>query len=502
MLTIERHKAITGVLNCADRVIFHGHLYQLAAPKGPIGLALKLGLLVSQLVSLLTDWRNLLCRHAEQTARRCGRPVLRLNSTQRKEDEVKKVLQRSPIKHGLVCVLIAQESFWSFRFPGQKSRPGVVRARRYGNCLYYYFVDRRFGLMHVRVNSFLPYTVQVYVNGHEWLARELRRARIRFTKDDNAFTSIRQLARAQQIADRFTRLRWIEILDAYARRANPLLNGPLNGLTYHWSVDQFECATDCLFRSSQDLQPLWERLRAGAMLILSGDNIMSFFGRRPNQSHFEVVGDAHRRYQGFRVKHTLDRNWIKAYDKAGSVLRVETTINDPKAFQTYRKDKKQWRRLRKGVIDFPRLEEIARHANARYLDALATIDPPADSGRDLLRLQRPVTVRGRRHAGLQPLDDETNRLFAAIMDGRVHLRGLTNAKLRQALYGRPARDPKEERRRAARLTRQLAKFRAHGLVIKIRDTHRWAPTAKGQALMGQAVALRNSLWPQNLSSAA
>lgn len=502
MLTFERNKAITAVLNCADRVIFHGHLTRYAAPKGPIALAAKLGLMLCALVGLLNQWRDLLCRHAEAVAKRSHRPILRLGSGQRKEDVVKQLLAKNPVRSGLVCVVITQEAFWSFRFAGKKERPAVVPDRRFGRTLYYYFLHPRLGLMHVRINTFLPFTIQVYVNGHEWLARELKRERIRFTKNDNAFTMIRNIERAQRIADRFTRLDWIALLDGLALRVNPLLADPLRGDRYYWCVDQFEYATDCLFRSTSDLQPLWERLRAAAMLALHGEDIMAFFGRRPNVSHFEVLADHRQRYSGYRVKHKVDRNWIKVYDKAGSVLRVETTINNPRAFKLYRRDKKDWYQARKSVCDFPQLEEIARRANHRYLEALAAIDPPADSGRALLRLQYPIVVRRRRHAGLKPLDDETIRLFAAVMDGRVHIRGLTNSQIRAALYDTPARDPREERRRAARLTRQLAKLRAHGLVKKIPATHRWAPTSHGITLMTQAIALRNSFWPHALPTAA
>jgi hypothetical protein len=47
----------------------------------------------------------------------------------------------------------------------------------------------------------------------------------------------------------------------------------------------------------------------------------------------EVLIDAKRRPEGWRVKYRLARNWVKVYDKS-SVLRVETTINNPREFRT------------------------------------------------------------------------------------------------------------------------------------------------------------------------
>ena len=44
-------------------------------------------------------------------------------------------------------------------------------------CLhfYFYFLDRDFGLMHIRLQSWLPLAIQVCVNGRDWLARQMQR---------------------------------------------------------------------------------------------------------------------------------------------------------------------------------------------------------------------------------------------------------------------------------------------------------------------------------------
>jgi hypothetical protein len=66
-----------------------------------------------------------------------------------------------------------------------------------------------------------------------------------------------------------------------------------------------------------------------------------------------VVTDLKRRAEGTRIKHRLKRNWIKMYGKQGSVLRVETVINDPRDMKVYRAKEgdqggeKSWQPLRK-----------------------------------------------------------------------------------------------------------------------------------------------------------
>jgi hypothetical protein len=43
------------------------------------------------------------------------------------------------------------------------------------------------------------------------------------------------------------------------------------------------------------------------------------------------------RVPGRRVRHRMKRNWLKMYEKAGWILRVETVINDPEGFRVRRR---------------------------------------------------------------------------------------------------------------------------------------------------------------------
>jgi hypothetical protein len=73
----------------------------------------------------------------------------------------------------------------------------VQSAKRKCLALYFYFVDADFGLIHVRLQRWFPMEIQVYLNGHEWLARKLTANGIGYTKLDNAFTWIEDIERAQ-----------------------------------------------------------------------------------------------------------------------------------------------------------------------------------------------------------------------------------------------------------------------------------------------------------------
>jgi hypothetical protein len=54
--------------------------------------------------------------------------------------------------------------------------------------------------MHVRVHARIPYTVQVYVNGREWLARQLDTAGVGYLRHDQRASASTpdRLARTQR----------------------------------------------------------------------------------------------------------------------------------------------------------------------------------------------------------------------------------------------------------------------------------------------------------------
>ena len=77
------------------------------------------------------------------------------------------------LPEGLVGILCTQETCPCLALvPGPK-RPQFVSRSRQQRVLYCYSLDPRFGLIHVRLQTWLPFTVRVYVNGHEWPARQM-----------------------------------------------------------------------------------------------------------------------------------------------------------------------------------------------------------------------------------------------------------------------------------------------------------------------------------------
>ncbi len=493
---VRKHQdSILGVLSCPDRVIFKGHL-NLNYPKAVETLLARHGLLLKDFKAFAVQRSEELVAHAKQMAQRAGRPYEYLKSYKRKESYVKSLLEADPVTEGLVCILATLEASPSFKLKYGEGRPRLEHDKPRCLCLYFYFLDKKLGPIYVRLQTWLPYTVQVYVNGHAWLARKMDAHGIKHVAEDNAFLCVEDPKRAQRFADQWAKIPWPRQLDVFARRVNPMLATVLVGMGYYWVTDQFEYSTDIMFKDRSLLKRLYLKLLQHATLVFSAEDVLAFLGRKLH-GHFlgEVLTDYKKRWPGARVKHRMKANWIKMYDKFGCVLRIETVLNDPYEFKVRRSGKRQgqevtgWFPLPKSVAYLYRYIEIGQAANARYIEALAVVDDPAPTQDERAALARPIrSTNGKSNRGFNPFSPHDLQLFTALQRGEFHLMGFRNKDLRQHLFP-TANTPVERHRQSARVSRLLQILHAHHLVAKIPRSRRWKVTAHGHKLMATTVLL-------------
>ena len=263
-----------------------------------------------------------------------------------------------------------------------------------------------------------------------------------------------------------------------------------------------------MFSSTQSLAALYERVIRYGITHFSSQKVLRFLGRCSVESYQgELTSELRARAEGVGIKHCRDANSIKLYEKAGQVLRVETTINDPQAFRVFRakegdqQGQKCWRALRKSVADLPRRAEVCRAANERYLQGLASTPRGNSLGEVLVPLCKPAEAKGRRMRALNPLSEHDLQLLESVNRGEFARRGFRNRDLRQLLYP-PTREPKLQRRRSAATTRKLALLRTHGLIRKIPATHRYQLTTKGHRAINALITARDTIVEDLLKIAA
>ena len=507
---IRRHAgSVMGVINGFDRLRFRGTLLRIANAAGLRTFLSYTGVLLKD----AGDWMNERTERIKEAslamAKEAGRPVQYLNDPSiRKEDLAREIAVRDGVEDGLVCVLTAVEPCWSFDIRRNRELKKLELVSRYRKCLhiYHYFQDRRFGLMHMRLQTWFPFTLWCCVNGREWLARQLDEQKIGYVKRDNCLVAVDDMRRAQELADEQVLSDWPALLNPIAALAHPAHQQVFKDypMDYYWSCQDSEWASDILFKSPKDLSDLYPHLIRHGMQNISCEQVMRFLGRkvpavggRYGTFAGEVVSNLKERPEGIRLKHSVNGSSVKMYNKQGSVLRIETTIVQPRDFKVYRgtqadPEDKKWRKLRKGVVDLRRRAEVSQAANDRYAQAMAA----AKCDKALKDLTEPVCRRvkqqGRSIRALNPLGTEDGQLLETVNRGEFAINGFRNRDVRKHLYPKPTTDTDEQRRRGAAVTRKLRLLRGHGLIKKVPKTHRYVLTDRGRETIATVLAARSA----------
>jgi hypothetical protein len=516
---VQRHREqVRGVLSGFDRLRFRGTLRVLAHVGGMMDFLWHQRVPLKRFKEYACETTKRLREATEAFAERAGQRVRYIHSSAlSKEDLVRDMAEREGRQEGLLAVLSCVEPCRSYELHRNRDTKHLDLRNEQLKCLHYYFYFQhpRLGFMHARLQTWFPFTMHVCMNGREWLARQLDHAGVDYLRQDNCFVELSDVKRAQRLFDRQLATDWPRLLDRIARQVFPLRKEILGNypVPYYWSADQSEWATDVMFDSRSALAALYPRLVLHGMTHLGTRDVLRFLGRKAGVSGrfgrltAEVKSDLRQRMEGTRLKHFINQNSIKMYDKQGRVLRIETTINSPREMKTYRPKEgdeggpKSWRYLRKGVADMARRAEISQAANQRYLKSLATVDETTPLEQLVKGVCRPVHWKGHRVRALNPLAKHDAALLAAVNRGEFLLHGFRNRDLVPLLYSSARVSVKEQRRRSSRITRQLRMLRAHGLIKKVPRTHRYQLTEHGRTIITALLAAQQANTSQLLKAA-
>ena len=511
---LRKHQnQIAGVLSCFDRLIFRGHL-PLSYPRGLAGFLYRQDVLFKDFKHYAPSVAERIKDHVKGLVEAARAPFRHLPSKVRMEEEARGLVAQKGIRAGIVCGFSQLETCRTYRLAYGEGRPRLKKDFRRCTVLYVFLMHDVLGLIHVKMQTWFPLTMQVYANGHDFVARKLDGLGIGYELDDNVFVKIDDFTAAQGCADRLAKQPWPKMLGALARQFNPLLGKELQGQDYYWVTDQAEYATDVVFKDAKVLAALYPRLVEHARACLSTEDVLKFLGRKLDaRFKGEVrthIGRVRRRqdgkhFEGMRVSHAVKSNHLKMYNKSAAVVRLETVINDPTDFWVRRRHKGgslRWQPLRKGVAWLWRYAEVSGLANARYLEAMAVVDDDGAVRAQLDRVTRPAKLHGRNKRALEPMSPADQALFLAVLRGEHRLQGFTNRDLARQLYRAESKDAGERRRRCGRVTRQIQLLRAHGLVAKVPRARRYRITAVGETLMAAAVYIRHHYLPKELREAS
>ena len=415
----------------------------------------------------------------KQWAKAEGVPIHYFKKGEKKEAIAEPLLAAAKESgEGRVVLLgIAQEKAsawrsWKAKVQKYARRPQMEWGRQmaYVNHYYWYLWDPDWGKAFWKTNAFCPFPIWLWLNGHEWVKRQLEKAGIEYQALDNGFRSCADPVALQRICDRlgpgpvesfFWRWFW--------RLPSPFTQNDLRaGYVYELAVRQFEVSDTRVFDRPQAGRAFFEGLIRDHLDIGRPQQVVLVFDRRlmprtPSKFSTKVVT----RGVDPLVSCTYKSSRIKQYFKDGRALRTETVICDTRDFGIGRRVcADNWRALR----------SVGECANRRLCDAQAQDAMPAPDVVTLAQVTRPSTTADGLHApALCFGDPRVMAILSALLLFCHVLAGFRNRDL-VALVGSLLDRPYVARQ----ATYDLRRLRRKGLITRLPGSQRYQLTPMGR----------------------
>jgi len=170
---------VTLQVECLDRIYLNGYIPNLQIPGQLIAFLVQHRKQKIPSPALLNQMTINFVKSIKQYAEDNNIPIVHFERRQRKDDIAAKMRKKSPVKDGVVFIGIAQEKAYAFK--GRKKRQrGYVgfdysRQSVYVNYYYFYINDNNFGPAFIKICSYVPFPIKVYINGHEWVQKTVRK---------------------------------------------------------------------------------------------------------------------------------------------------------------------------------------------------------------------------------------------------------------------------------------------------------------------------------------
>jgi hypothetical protein len=352
-------------------------------------------------------------------------------------------------------------------------RPGLpqyafAKADRRVSCVYFYLWDEDFGPAFIKICSYFPYPIKVWVNGHEWAKRQAGKAGIGSTALSNGFATADDPAALQDLCDRLGPGHIQVFFERWLARLPIPLSAADHDAGYWWelSMRQVEVSRTLVFRAPRYARAFFESLVTDNLGLGRPDEISLIFDRRI-QSNTDS-GFATRvvtRGVEVTVNFCYQHSRIKQYLKDGRALRVETVVNSPTDLGCQRR-----------LHNLPELQRKARDSNRRLLDAQRVGQGSVLASPAFERVALPTTtVAGKRAGALRFGDPRVMALAGALCVLLNSVVAFTNRSLRAqvtTLLASPYT--------ANQMSYDLARLRHKGLIQRLPHTNTYQLTPDGQ----------------------
>jgi len=488
LLTETYRGRIAFVLSCYDRLILTGTMPEISYSQGMTSYMYQNDVKIFDYPKFAEPFKDAIRANAERIAQENGVEIEFIRKTGvRKESIISDKIKQRGDHPGIVHIISAMEACNTYKPWHDKATGKTFLKPDQSKCLhyYFYFIDPQVGLGYVRVPTWCPFRLQVYVNGHNLLAAELRQAGIKYTMIDNAFDSIEDVVKAQELSDSISIEKLHRKLDEFAWQFCPVYKD--FKLRYHWSVMQAEYATDIVFQKQDYLQQIYSELVATAIHTVKPENIATFLGQKLDPRYQGEVGNNYNvRLEGSRIKHTMGSVSIKMYDKFSKILRIETTANDISFFKHFREvvhrdgsTSHQMAALKRNIYSLSFLSDNLKASNKRYLEFISAFDNKEVGRKRLEKVTSSKLDNNRNYKGFNFFSKDDLSVLTAIARGEFNINGLRNKNLQKLLGFK-----------GGKISRLIKRLRVHGLIKKASDSYKYYMTKIGKETLIMAQKIK------------
>lgn len=406
-------------------------------------------------------------------------PVVRFGKDDRKIEVMRPYLARQARtgRSGVAAIGTAQELqnvFASTQRTGHNGIPwfSFTKADRRVTCFYFYLWDADFGPAFIKICSYFPYPIKVWLNGHEWAKRQATQAGIEFSELSNGFATCADPAALQAICDRLGPGTIGVFFGRWMSRLPLPLTEHDRAAGYWWelSMRQIEVSRTLVFDAPRHARGFFEALVADNLDVGRPDSVELIFhgprhsGRPPKLDCVPKTKIVTRGTE-VTVNAFYKHSRIKQYLKDGRALRIETVVNSPDDLRCQRR-----------LVHLDELQARARAVNRRLLDTERVGQGCVLASPAFERIARPtLTEDGRRAPALRFGDPRVQALAGALCTSVLAVTGITNKSLRALMTG--LLDGTDYSTNQA--SYDLARLRLNGLITRVPGKNRYWLTSDG-----------------------
>lgn len=470
---------VTLEVECLDRLYLNGYIPTLQTGGQLVrflvehrGKPIPSPVLLKQITD---DYKSAVARFAQEQ----GLELVHFEPKQRKDTLAAEHRAAATTPEGVYLIGVAQEKASAFKAQaGGKAGAGHIhfdwdRQSVCVNHYYFYLQDADFGPAFVKVGTYAPYPMKVYLNGHEWVKHQLQQEGIAFEALDNGFLSCADPERLQAVCDllgpeqiQAFRAKWL------ARLPLPLTpDDQVAGYDWRLSIWQMEVSRTQVFDEPLRGREFFEEIIRENLDLGRPDRVQLVFDRRvvkqtPGCFRTRVIQEGVSPSLHLYYKHCE----VTQYFKEHRALRTETTIHDTGDFG-----------FGKDLSNLRPLQGIGRSINRRLLDVQRVSQECTLSRETVEAVTQPtVTSDGQRASGLRFGDPRVMALFWALTLWVVTLSGFTHGALRGTVIDLLGPDT---RYGAAQMTYDLRRLCRKGILQRKVGSHRYTLTPYGRRVV-------------------